>query len=86
MNLSKHRDERLKTMYRDAKTEDDVFVILDAVSYINDVRQLANYANSRKNIVKARDMPCPFNSNIVMRDLSMWPKLDEEDEAFSLDP
>ena len=41
MNLSKQRDDRLKIMYRDAKAEEDVYVILDHASYINDVHQLA---------------------------------------------
>lgn len=73
-------------MYLNAKTPEDVVVLLDEVDYIDDVTQLSNLASVKKNIVKEKITDCPMDNTIKLKDLSLMPKGMDEDMAFSLDP
>ena len=73
-------------MFKNAKTPNDVTVLLDIVEYISDVKKLSELEKQKENIVKEKIKDCPFMSNIRIKDLSLCPRAQQEDEAFALDP
>lgn len=61
-------------------------MLLEEVKYVDDVKELYKFPDTKPLLLKEKEYQCPIDESLYIKDLSIWPRADKEDEVFATDP